>query len=181
MVHPRDHSCSSLHGYARRTPVLSVRFFLDWSRSAGSAMGPLVGGHANGEAYLRRFCFYAPGRYGSCTSTFRAVCTCLIPESHVAAARPIFCNFTLVCLGALFEIRGSSITMALSSLRMLAGVAALAGTSAFLQPLRLPSTRVMPRQMNALAYSKSDGTRMTVRTSTSVVRLLHRNLVNGWS
>lgn len=68
--------------------------------------------------------------------------------------------------------------MAPGSFSALAGLAALAGTSAFLQPLGLPSTRVAPRAMNALSCSRSYATRMAV-SGALIVRT--RNRVNGWS
>lgn len=48
-------------------------------------------------------------------------------------------------------------------LRTLAGLAAVAGTSAFLQPLSLLSTRVVPQPMSSPSCSRSHGIRMTVR------------------
>lgn len=104
------------------------------------------------------------------------VCACSTPQSHAAAtaaAGSIFANFILV----------ASITMA-SGLRTFAGLAALAGTSAFLQPLSLPSTRVAPRPMNTLACGRSYRTRMTVRSvlaSCTFVVWYTGIVMNGWA
>lgn len=56
--------------------------------------------------------------------------------------------------------------MAPGSLLAIAGLAVAGTSSAFLQPLSVPSARAVPRSTSTLAGRRSYGTRMTVRSIT---------------